>query len=53
MPSAENPAPREASVKTRKPPTYAFFRPKRSESLPAVSTSTVEAIMYARITQTS
>ena len=53
VPLAENPAPSEASAKMTKPPTYACLRPKRSDSRPAVRTSTVEAIMYARITQTS
>ncbi len=53
MPVAANPAPKDAIEKTRKPSTYAVLRPKRSESRPAVSTSTVETIMYTRITQTS
>ena len=42
VPLPAKPAPNEARVKTRKPRTYACFRPKRSESRPAVSTSTVE-----------
>ena len=45
VPLPEKPAPSEANEKTRKPSTYAFLRPKRSESRPAVSTSTVETIM--------
>ncbi len=45
MPLPENPAPSDAAEKSRKPSTYAFLRPNRSESRPAVSTSTVETIM--------
>ncbi len=45
VPLPEKPAPKEARVKRTKPPTYAFFRPNRSERRPAVSTSTVEEIM--------
>ncbi len=45
VPSAEKPAPSEAAPKSRKPATKALLRPNRSESRPAVSTSTVEAIM--------
>jgi len=45
VPPLANPAPSEAAEKTRKPSTYAFLRPKRSESRPAVRTSTVETIM--------
>ena len=51
--SPAKPAPSDAAANTTNPPTYARLRPKRSDSRPAVSTSTVEAIMYARITQTS
>ena len=45
VPSAEKPAPSDATVKNAKPRTYARLRPKRSDSRPAVRTSTVEAIM--------
>ena len=45
LPSGENPAPSDASPNSTKPPTYARLRPNRSDSLPAVRTSTVEAIM--------
>src|SRR5204863_344505 len=51
--SAEKPAPSDMRAKTTKPATYAFLRPNRSDRRPAVNTSTVEAIMYARITHTS
>ena len=51
--SSAKPAPSDAAANTTNPPTYARFRPKRSDSRPAVSTSTVDAIMYARITHTS
>ena len=45
VPLEANPAPSDASANTRNPSTYAVFRPKRSDSRPAVSTSTVETIM--------
>ena len=45
VPLPEKPAPSDASEKMRKPSTYAFLRPNRSVSRPAVSTSTVETIM--------
>jgi hypothetical protein len=45
VPSAANPAPSEAIPNSTKPPTYARLRPNRSDSRPAVSTRTVEAIM--------
>ena len=53
VPSPAKPAPNEASANTTKPPMYAFLRPNWSDSRPALSTRTVEAIMYTRITQTS
>ena len=53
VPPVAKPAPSEATVKTAKPATNARLRPKRSLSRPKVSTRTVEAIMNARITQTS
>ena len=45
VPSAANPAPNDAAANTTKPITYAFLRPNWSESRPALSTRTVEAIM--------
>ncbi len=45
VPLPAKPAPREASVNSRKPRTNACFRPNRSESRPALSSSTVDAIM--------
>ena len=45
VPSAAKPAPSEAAAKMTKAPTKALLRPKRSDSRPAVSTSTVEEIM--------
>ncbi len=45
VPLPEKPAPSDASENATKPSTYAFFRPKRSDSRPAASTSTVETIM--------
>ena len=53
VPPPANPAPSEAIPNSRNPPMYAFLRPNWSESRPALSTSTVEAIMYTRITHTS
>ena len=45
VPLPEKPAPSDAAEKRRNPSTYACLRPKRSERRPAVSTSTVDAIM--------
>ena len=53
VPLPEKPAPSEATANTRKPAMYACLRPNWSDSRPALSTSTVDAIMYTRITQTS
>jgi hypothetical protein len=39
------PAPSEASEKMTKPPTKEDLRPNRSDSLPALRSSTVDAIM--------
>jgi hypothetical protein len=53
VPPVAKPAPSDATVKTAKPATNARLRPNRSLSRPNVSTSTVEAIMNARITHTN
>ena len=53
MPFAAKPAPSEAAANTMKPAIYACLRPNWSDRRPALSTSTVEAIMYTRITHTS
>ena len=45
VPLPAKPAPSDASANAMKPPIYAFFRPNWSDSRPALSTSTVEAIM--------
>ncbi len=45
VPLAAKPAPREAAPKIRNAATKAVLRPNRSARRPAVSTSTVEAIM--------
>ena len=53
MPLSAKPAPSDATANSTNPPMYAFLRPNWSDSRPALSTSTVEAIMYTRITHTS
>jgi len=45
VPPCAKPAPNEAAANTRKPVMYARLRPNRSDSRPAVSTSTVDEIM--------
>src|SRR5450759_5311482 len=53
VPVPAKPAPSDAAAKMANPAANAYLRPKRSESRPAESTKTVDAIMYARITHTS
>ncbi len=53
VPLSAKPAPNDATANNTKPPIYAFLRPNWSDSRPALSTSTVEAIMYTRMTHTS
>ena len=45
VPLPAKPAPNDATANRMKPPMYAFLRPNWSDRRPALSTSTVEAIM--------
>ncbi len=45
VPLSAKPAPSDATANSTNPPIYAFLRPNWSDSRPALSTSTVDAIM--------